>query len=671
MPRLVGGMFKSAILFFAWVVSGLAQSGFSVGSIDNSISPCDDFYLYACGSWIKENPIPSDQSRWGRFNELAERNSRILKDVLETTNAKKIRSAIEQQIGDYFSACMDEKAAADKGAAPLKPVLDRIAALKEVSGLAELAGFLHRTGAGALFTFYSSPDNKNAQRVIAQADQGGLTLPDRDYYVRTDAKSVELRQQYAAHVQRMFELLGYEKEKAAGAARVVLDTETSLAKVSQDRVSRRNPNNTYHLLPRKDLLASSPSFNWNAYLKQIEAPAFEDLNIVNPEFFKGLDAFLKTVSIEDLKTYLTWKYLNASAGSLPDAFGNESFAFFGRTLTGAKERKVLWKRCVDAIDEDLGEVLGQKYVEVAFAGESKKRMLELVRNVQKALGADIREIDWMTPATKQRALEKLAAIADKIGYPEKYRVYDFEVNPADRLGNSQRANWFAYRRVLHKIGKAPDPKEWSMTPPTVNAYYSSKLNNINFPAGILQPPFFNPKLDDPVNYGGIGLVIGHELTHGFDDQGRRFDARGNMSDWWTEADAREFEKRAACIDNQYGSYTAVGDLKLNGKLTLGENVADNGGARVAYMALMEALKTKPQGKIEGYTPEQRFFLGFAQVWCQNMTGEAARFRAQTDPHSPGNYRVNGTVSNMPEFWQAFSCKPGQPMVRGENACRVW
>lgn len=611
-------MFKTAILFFAWAIVAFAQSGFSVGSIDKSINPCDDFYLYACGNWIKENPIPSDQSRWGRFNELAERNSRLLKDILETTNAKKTRSAIEQQIGDYYSACTDEKAATDKGAAPLKPVLDRISALKEVSALAELIGFLHRTGAGALFTFYSSPDNKNAQRVIAQADQGGLTLPDRDYYVRTDEKSVELRQQYLAHVQRMFELLGYEKDKAAAAAKVVLDTETSLAKVSLDRVSRRDPNNTYHLLPRKALLASSPSFDWNAYLKQIEAPAFEDLNIVNPDFFKGFDAFLKTVSVED-----------------------------------------------------LGEALGQKYVEVAFANESKQRMIELVRNVQKALGADIREIDWMTPATKGRALEKLAAIADKIGYPEKYRVYSFEVHPADRLGNSQRANGFAYKRVLDKIGKAPDPKEWSMTPPTVNAYYSPKLNNINFPAGVLQPPFFDPKLDDPVNYGGIGLVIGHELTHGFDDQGRRFDALGNMSDWWTQADAREFDKRAACIDNQYGSYTSIGDLKLNGKLTLGENVADNGGARVAYMALMEALKTKPQGKLEGYTPEQRFFLGFAQVWCQNITGEAARFRAQTDPHSPGNYRVNGTVSNMPEFWQAFSCKPGQPMVRGENACRVW
>ncbi len=670
LPGLVTTMYR----YFVFAIFGgaaSAQTGFSLDSMNTKVNPCENFFEYACGGWNAANPIPADQSRWARFNALMERNQRILKDIVETSGAKKNASAIERQISAYYTACMDEKGVEAKGISPLKAQMDKIAALSDRADLPLVIGALHNLGTGALFSFYSRPDNKNAKKIIAQADQGGLTLPDRDYYLKTDPPSVELRGKYVVHVQRMFELYGYEPGRAEAAAKTVLALETALAKVSMDRVSRRNPANTYHPGTKKDLIAAVPSFDWAAYWKTIETPGFDETNLVNPEFLKGLEVLVKATPLPDIQTYLSWKYLTSSAPSLPSRFEKENFAFFGTAMTGAKEQKQLWKRCIEAVDADLGEALGEKYVEVAFAGESKTRMLELVRNVETAMRKDIAEIDWMTPATKKRAQEKLNAIADKIGYPEKWRQYTYDVKPDDRLGNSERGNRFAFQRVVNKIGKEPDPKEWSMTPPTVNAYYSPQQNNINFPAGILQPPFFDAKMDDAVNYGAIGVVIGHELTHGFDDQGRRFDGAGNMADWWSVEDGREFEKRASCIEKQYGDFVAVADLKLNGKLTLGENVADNGGARIAYMALLEALKTKDPGKIDGFTPQQRFFLGFAQVWCGSMRDEAARMRVQTDPHSPGQYRVQGTLSNMPEFASAFSCKAGQPMVRGDAACRVW
>jgi putative endopeptidase len=647
------------------------KQGFDVGAMDKSVNPCVNFYQYACGNWIANNPVPSDQSSWGRFDVLAERNRNVLKDILETSSAKTTRTPVEQRIGDYYTACMDERGIEAKGIAPLRPEFERIAAIPDKAALADEVARLHNVGGNVFFGFGSGQDYKDSSKVIAVAAQGGLSLPERDYYLREDTKSVELRTQYTAHVQKMMELLGHSPERAAAEAKAILSIETSLAKASLDRVALRNPNNRYNKTGIPAFEALSPSFNWTKYLSGIGAPKVESLNVYPVQFFKTLELTINETSLDDLKTYLAWQYLRASVTKLPSAFVNENFRFFGTTLTGAKELRARWKRCVQSVDGDLGEALGQKYVELTFGAEGKERTLNMVHALERAMEKDINELTWMTPATKQKALEKLHAIANKIGYPENWKTYsDLVISKDDALGNSLRANTWQQKEDLAKIGKPVDYKEWHMSPPTVNAYYSPLQNNINFPAGILQPPFYDNKLDDAVNFGGIGAVIGHELTHGFDDQGRQFDPKGNLSDWWTEADAKEFKERASCVDKQYSGYTAVGDLKLNGKLTLGENVADNGGLRIAYMALMEALANRTVPKVEGFTPEQRLFLGWGQIWCSNRTDEASRMRALTDPHSPGEYRVNGTVSNMPEFQKAFACTQGQPMVR-ENACRVW
>jgi Predicted metalloendopeptidase len=666
---------KVSVVFCACAAGLLAQSslkqGFDVNSLDRKADPCMDFYQYACGTWLANNPIPPDQSSWGRFSELNERNQRIMKDILETSSAKASGSALDQKIGDYYSSCMDEKGIEAKGTAALKPEFDRIAAIANKTALVDELIRLHKLGVNALFSFGSGQDYKDSTEVIAQADQGGLGLPDRDYYFKADPKSVETRAQYAAHVQKMFELMGDSAEKAAANAKTVMTIETALAKGSQDRVTRRDPAATYHRMSVKDLQALDPSFSWPRYLEGVGTPAVRSLNVVAPDFFKQMETQIGSTPLEDWKVYLRWHYVTAAAPLLPAAFVNQNFAFFGKTLTGAKELKPRWKRCVQFTDGDLGEALGRKYVELTFGAEGKERTLKMVHALEKALEKDLEQISWMTPATKKRALEKLHAITNKIGYPEQWRDYSaLKIEKGDALGNSLRANTFEFNRQLAKIGKPVDKKEWFMSPPTVNAYYDPQLNNINFPAGILQPPFYDNKMDDAVNFGGIGAVIGHELTHGFDDQGRQFDAKGNLDDWWTEADAKEFERRADCVSKEYGEFTAVGDLKLNGKLTLGENVADNGGLRIAYMALLDTLTGKKQQKLEGFTPEQRLFLGFGQIWCTNATDESLRLRAQTDPHSPGRYRVNGTVSNMPEFQKAFACKAGQPMVRA-NACSVW
>jgi endothelin-converting enzyme/putative endopeptidase len=655
-------------------VNGPAR--FDLTAIDKSVDPCVDFFHYACGTWIKTNPIPPDQAMWGRFNELADRNRDILHEILEqSAKGGASRDATTQKIGDYYAACMDEKAIDAKGLAPLEPELARIRNLNDKAQLAGEIGRQHSLGVFALFQFSSGQDFKDSNAVIAQFDQGGLGLPDRDYYLKDDPKSVELRQKYVAHVARMMELAGRKPGQAKADADTIMTFETALAKGSLDLVSRRDPDKVYHKMGKPELAALSPAFRWNDYFAATRAPSFEAINVSYPEFVKTMNSAVEGTSLADWKTYLTWQLLHGTATMLPTPFVQENFDFFGKTLNGTEAMRPRWKRCVDYTDGDLGEALGKKYVEKTFGAEGKARTLKMVDALEKALGQDIEKLDWMTPATKQQAMVKLKAITNKIGYPDRWRDYSsLAIKPDDAIGNSLRANEFEFHRQLDKIGQPVDRLEWQMSPPTVNAYYDPQMNNINFPAGILQPPFFYNNVDDAVNFGGIGMVIGHELTHGFDDQGSQFDSRGNLKDWWTPKDSEEFHQREACIADEYGGFSVAPGVFVNGKLTLGENTADNGGARIALMALLNTIGNSTAGsnttKIDGYTPEQRFFLSFGQIWCENARPEALRTLVQTNPHSPPEFRVKGVVENMPEFQKAFSCKPGQPMAP-VHACHVW
>ncbi|HET9838468.1 MAG TPA: M13 family metallopeptidase [Candidatus Angelobacter sp.] len=667
----------SALLLLLAFIPAMAQGNNAphsiVPALDKSADPCVDFYQFACGGWMKNNPIPSDQSIWNRFGELAESNRQKLRGILEQAAKATKRDAGEQKIGDYYSACMDEAAIEKKGAAALKPEFDRINALKDKAGIADLIAHLHGEGINALFNFGSGADFKNAGQVIGQADQGGLSLPDRDYYTKDDPKSVELRKQLAEHIANMFKLLGDPPDKAAAEANAVLNVETALAKGSGDRVERREPERVYHKMSLTEWQGLTPSFSFTRYLAGIGAPSLNSLNVAEPNFFKALDAELKSLSLDDLKTYLRWHLVTGQTDSLPRAFQDEHFNFYGKTLQGAKEIRPRWKRCVAAVDGDLGEALGQVFVDNYYPPEAKARTLTMVKQLEEALRRDIGELPWMSDVTKKQALIKLDAIQNKIGYPSKWRDYSaLKIKRGDALGNSLRANAFEVRRQLMKIGKPLDKQEWQMTPPTVNAYYEPTENNINFPAGILQPPFYDFKADDALNFGGMGAVIGHELTHGFDDQGALFDPQGNLKNWWTPEDQKAFNERTQCIVDEYDKFVAIDDVHVRGKLTLGENTADNGGLRIAYMALMKSLADsgKQPGEIDGFTPEQRVFIGWGQIWCQNQTDQMARLLAINNEHSPGNFRVNGVVQNMPEFQKAFGCKAGQPMVSA-NACRVW
>jgi endothelin-converting enzyme/putative endopeptidase len=666
-------LFKLSLVaaLFLGGLFGQTPVRFDLTSIDKSADPCVDFYQYACGSWMKNNPIPADQAMWGRFSELADRNREILHQILEEASKPAPgRDATTQKIGDYYAACMNETGIDADGLKPIQAELDRIRNLADKPLLAAEIAHLHAIGVPALFQFSSGQDAKDSKSVIAQFDQGGLGLPEREYYLKEDSASVELRQKYVAHVERMLALAGETPEQAKADAAAVMRLETALAKGSLDQVSRRDPEKVYHKIGRQELAALSPAFLWSEYFTAAGAPAFQSVNVSYPDFVKAINAEIESASLADWKTYLTWQLLHSVAPFLPTRFTQENFNFYGKTLNGTETMRPRWKRCADFTDQELGEALGRKYVERTFGAEGKQRTLRMVKALEKALGQDIQKLPWMTPATKAQALVKLKAITNKIGYPDHWRDYSSVViKPDDPTGNSFRANEFEFHRQLNKIGKPVDRLEWEMTPPTVNAYYDPQMNNINFPAGILQPPFFYKNVDDAVNFGGIGMVIGHELTHGFDDQGRQFDAQGNLKDWWTAKDAAEFEQRAACVATEYGGFSVVPGANVNGKLTLGENTADNGGVRVALMALLNTIgnQTAPIG---GYTPEQRFFLSFGQIWCQNARPEALKLLVLTNEHSPPQFRVNGVVENMPEFRAAFSCKAGQPMAP-ENACRVW
>ena len=643
-----------------------------LSSMDRSADPCVDFYRFSCGGWIKKNPIPPDQARWEVYSKLEDDNQRFLWGILqEAAKVQATRNPVEVQIGDYFYACMDEAALEKAGITPLQPRLDEIAGIKTIRELPALLARYHLSGNNMLFGFGSNQDFADSTREIAFASAGGLGLPDRDYYVKTDAKSQELRQKYLDHVATMFVLLGEPAAVAKTHAQTVMDIETALANASLTRVDQRDPYKLFHKMTVAQMQALTKSFAWDAYLAAAEVKGIQVVNVTEPAFMKEVEVLLASRPLDDWKTYLRWHMVHASAPYLSSPYISANFDFYSKTLRGLEQLPPRWKRCVRQVDGELGEALGQVFVQKTFGPDTKARALVMTKGIEAAMESEIQKLPWMGDATRKRALEKLHALVNKIGYPDKWRDYSsVQIRRDDYFGNVERATVFESRRQLAKIGKPVDRTEWGITPPTVNAYYDDQMNDMNFPAGVLQPPLFDPKMDDAPNYGNTGATIGHELTHGFDDEGRQFDAKGNLKDWWTKADAKEFEERTKCISDQYSGYTIIDDVKINGKLTSGEDAADLGGTLLAYLAWQAATKSQRLQPIDGFTPEQRFFIGMAQWACGDERPESKRLNAITNPHSPNVYRVNGVVSNMPEFGKAFSCKAGQPMVNARQ-CRVW
>jgi len=653
-----------------------AAHGFDLANLNRSVSPCDNFYEFVNGGWMKNNPIPAAWPSWGTFNELQDHNQQALHEILEQaardTTAQP--GSNWQKIGDFYASCMNESQIESAGLKPLEPAFRQIADIHDTAGLEKEIARLQHAGVNAVFAFGSEQDLKDSTQVVAGAGQGGLGLPDRQYYVDDDDRSRQLRAAYVQHVANMFHLLGDSDDTARSEAKTVLDVETALAKASKKREDLRDPAENYHPMSLAQLDALTPHISWKNYFSEVGLPGLKDTDVGQVEFFKAVDKSIVSVPLADWKTYLRWHLIHSVATSLPKRFVDENFDFYGRQLTGSKELLPRWQRCVQATDRQLGEALGQYYVQRYFPPEAKARALGMVKNIMAALGDDLQTLDWMSPTTRERAKEKLSMMTLKIGYPDKWRDYsNYVVDRGSYVENVLRGNEFEFARDLAKIGKPVDKSEWGMTPPTVNAYYYAPLNEIVFPAGILQPPFFDLHADDAVNYGGIGSVIGHEMTHGFDDQGAKFDGSGNLKNWWTPEDLKNFEARGECIAKQFGAYEVEPGLHGNGKLEEGESIADLGGMTISHAAFEQT----PEGKanrpsIDGFTPEQRFFLGWGQIWAENIRPEYARLIAKTNEHPLNQFRTNGPLSNMPTFSKAFGCSADSKMVRPESErCRIW
>jgi endothelin-converting enzyme/putative endopeptidase len=650
--------------------------GLDVSSMDRSVDPCVDFYHYSCGGWQKKNPIPNDQTTWGVYGKLYQDNLNFLRGILEeAASAKQKRDLVTQEIGDFYAACMDEGAVEKRGISAIKANLEAIDRLKSTRELALLMARLQLSVPGTSFIFNggSTQDPDDSEQQIAGFSQGGLGLPDRDYYTKDDPKSKEIRERYLQHVQKVFELLGDNPDAAKKNAGTIMRIETALAQSSLTRVERRDPYKLKNKIKVAELEQLVPNFDWQSYFREIKAPKFEIVNVAPAAFFKEVNTELSSEPLENWKDYFRFHLVNGYAPHLSSSFVQENFDFYRKYLRGAKEMQPRWKRCVQLVDDYLGEALGQAYVRKVFSPEIKQRTVDMVKRIEDAMELRIQQLDWMGPETKQQALLKLHTIRNKIGYPDKWRDYSsIKIVRDDLAGNVARASEFEGHRDINKIGKPVDRGEWGMTPPTVNAYYNGQMNDINFPAGVLQPPLFDAKIDAAPNYGNTGGTIGHELTHGFDDEGSQFDAKGNLKNWWSKEDREKFDQRTKCVEDQYAQYVVVDDIHINSKLTLGEDVADLGGEILAYIAWKGATKDQSLKSADGLTPDQRFFVGFAQWACSNERPEDLRVRAATDPHSPPEDRINGVVLNMPEFATAFSCKTGQPMVKSsDKVCKVW